>query len=50
MLIKGLPNKEIAEKLFISENTVKNYTNKIYNKLEVKNRKELLSKIKNELP
>ncbi|MEJ5284355.1 MAG: substrate-binding domain-containing protein [Brevinematia bacterium] len=50
MLIKGLPNKEIAEKLFISENTVKNYTNKIYNKLEVKNRKELLSKIKNEIP
>lgn len=50
MLIKGLPNKEIAEKLFISENTVKNYTNKIYNKLEVKNRKELLSKIKSEIP
>ncbi|MCX7820881.1 MAG: substrate-binding domain-containing protein [Brevinematales bacterium] len=49
MIVKGLQNKEIADKLFISENTVKNYTNKIYSKLEVKNRKEMLTKVKKDI-
>ncbi len=46
LLLKGLKNKEIADKLYISENTVKNYTNKIYTKLNIKNKKEIFEKIK----
>ena len=36
----GKSNKEIAEALFISINTVKFHVKKIYEKLEVSNRKE----------
>ncbi|GGF28027.1 DNA-binding response regulator [Halobacillus andaensis] len=34
----GLTNKDIAEKLFLTEGTVKNYISTIYSKLEVKDR------------
>ncbi|MGP4076598.1 response regulator [Halobacillus sp. K22] len=34
----GLTNKDIAEKLFLTEGTVKNYISNIYSKLEVKDR------------
>lgn len=40
-LIEGLTNREIAEKLSISQHTVKNYIFKIYEKLGVSNRVEL---------
>ena len=33
---QGKSNYEIAEILFISENTVKNHINRIYSKLQVK--------------
>lgn len=46
-LLKGMTNKEIAEELFITENTVKKHISSIYNKAGVKNRHELLCSIKN---
>ena len=42
-LLKGLPYKEIADKHFISLNTVKTHAKKIYSKLGIKNRIELLT-------
>lgn len=42
LLSLGLLNKEIAEKLFISTNTVKNHAKRIYKKLGTKNRIEAL--------
>jgi DNA-binding CsgD family transcriptional regulator len=46
-IIDGKSNKEIAEELFISLNTVKTHITNIYTKLNVSNRKELISKFQN---
>ena len=46
LITEGLNNKEIGEKLYLSEGTVKNYVTKILDKLEVKNRTELAIKLK----
>jgi len=46
LLSQGLSNKEIAEKLFISENTVKYHTKNIYNVLNIKDRKDFFQKFK----
>lgn len=46
LVCKGLSNPEIAEKLFITDNTVKHHLNKIYKKVGVKSRFELINKIK----
>jgi DNA-binding NarL/FixJ family response regulator len=35
---KGLANKQIADKMFLSEKTVKNHIGKIFTKLHVPNR------------
>lgn len=45
LINKGLTNKEICEKLFISMATVKTHINNIYKTLEVKNRREAIEKI-----
>ena len=41
LVVQGYLNKEIAEKLFISEQTVKNHLHNIFEKLGVSNRLEL---------
>ena len=38
LIASGFKNAEIAEKLFISEKTVKTHINRIFNKIKVKNR------------
>ncbi|GAA0725103.1 response regulator transcription factor [Clostridium malenominatum] len=38
---KGMANKEIANKLYISEGTVKNYISNLYSKLEIDDRSKL---------
>ena len=40
LLLKGFTNRKIAERLFISVNTVKFHLQNIYVKLDVKNRSE----------
>lgn len=42
LICTGLRNKEVAEKLFISEGTVKVHLHNIYNKLEVDSRMDLI--------
>jgi DNA-binding NarL/FixJ family response regulator len=42
-LTTGASNQEIAERLFISENTVKNHVHNILEKLEMSNRREVAS-------
>ena len=41
MVAQGFKNKEIAEKIFISEQTVKNHLHNIFDKLGVSDRLEL---------
>lgn len=45
-MAEGLSNREIADKLFISENTVKYHIKNIYQLLDIKDRKEFLVNIK----
>ena len=44
LLVTGLPNKAIAEKLFVSADTVKTHTLHIYQKMEVGNRSSAILK------
>ena len=41
LICEGLTNKEIAEKLFISIDTVKDHNSRIFQKTDVKNRTQL---------
>lgn len=43
---KGLTNQEIADQLFVSNNTIKTHTSRIFEKLEVKNRTQAILKAK----
>lgn len=46
LMAEGLSNKEIAEKLFVSLNTVKTHSSKIFEKLDVKRRTQAVEKAK----
>lgn len=48
-ICNGLSNKEISEKLFISLQTVKDHTHRIYIKTNVKSRVQLITLVKEEL-
>lgn len=43
-IIENKTNSQIAEELFIEESTLKTHINKIYKKLNVRNRREVLEK------
>lgn len=43
LILSGKPNREIAEALFISENTVKTHAKSIFSKYDVSSRAELIS-------
>jgi DNA-binding NarL/FixJ family response regulator len=47
-ICNGLSNKEISEKLFISLQTVKDHTHRIYIKTNVKSRVQLITLVKEE--
>ncbi|WP_087434137.1 hybrid sensor histidine kinase/response regulator transcription factor [Paenibacillus apiarius] len=47
-LTEGLRNKAIAEKLHLSEGTIRNYISSIYLKLQVQGREEAVEKARNE--
>jgi DNA-binding CsgD family transcriptional regulator len=46
LMAKGLSNAEIAEQLFVSLNTIKTHSSKIFEKLEVKRRTQAVEKTK----
>ncbi len=43
LIVAGKKNKEIADQLYVELSTIKSHINNIYKKIEVKNRKELIS-------
>lgn len=45
-IAKGLSNKEIADKLSVSENTVKTHSSRIFEKLDVSRRMQAIQKAK----
>lgn len=44
LLCKGLSNQEIADTLFVSQNTIKTHTSRLFEKLDVKNRTHAIIK------
>jgi DNA-binding CsgD family transcriptional regulator len=50
LMLNGLGNRDIAERLFISLNTVKTHNRNIFKKMNVKSRFDLVMKLKNISP
>ena len=50
LMLEGIGNKEIGERLFISLNTVKTHNRNIFKKMDVKSRFELVMKLRNISP
>ena len=46
LMAQGLANQEIADKLFVSLNTVKTHSSNLFNKLEVNRRTQAIQKAK----
>jgi DNA-binding CsgD family transcriptional regulator len=46
LMAEGLSNQEIAEKLFVTLNTVKTHSSKVFEKLDVKRRTQAVEKAK----
>ncbi len=44
LIAEGLSNREIGERLFVSENTVKTHSSRVFEKLEVKRRVQAVLK------
>jgi two-component system, NarL family, response regulator LiaR len=44
LIASGLSNREIAEKLFVSENTVKTHSSRLFDKLSVKRRTQAVQR------
>ena len=47
LLAQGLSNQEIADKLFVSLNTIKTHISNLFSKLDVKRRTQAVQKSKN---
>ncbi|MDD2336188.1 MAG: response regulator transcription factor [Geobacteraceae bacterium] len=45
LVVEGFKNKEIASRLFLSEQTIKSHLGRIFRKMQVRNRSELVSMI-----
>ena len=50
LILKGYSNKDISKELHISNNTVKTHIHHLYEKLNVKNRMEILQRIRENQP
>ena len=46
LMVEGLPNRQIADRLYISEGTVKNYISNIYDKTGIHDRVKLIVELK----
>jgi DNA-binding NarL/FixJ family response regulator len=46
LIAKGLSNQEIADRLFVSPNTIKTHTSNLFLKLDVKRRTQVVDKAK----
>jgi ATP/maltotriose-dependent transcriptional regulator MalT len=46
LIAEGLSNREIGEKLFVSENTVKTHSSRLFDKLSVKRRTQAVQRAK----
>ncbi|MRR56514.1 MAG: response regulator transcription factor [Deltaproteobacteria bacterium] len=45
LVVEGMKNREIASRLFLSEQTIKSHLGRIFRKLQVRNRSQLVSMI-----